>query len=275
MRRSWVVTLVVTALFGLALVGSATADDDPPPLEEVPEAPETADAAGPQLASTIGTATGLYPCGDTTKSYCKQKMASLNVGNSVTMRCYHDWKDSTGKSWRWFYITTSTSPYREGFVHAEVIPRSSQTVVDRCDRSPATTTTGRIHAASWTLRRIPSTAYDNLCLKFMRDAYLNTWGKDINTVATNTYSAHTYWSTFTGTKHTSSDPRFKLPPRGALVFWKGRTGFPEGHVAVSIGNGWLVSSAERSLTGVHLVTIAQRNADSALNAVYAGWVMPF
>ena len=45
------------------------------------------------------------------------------------------------------------------------------------------------------------------------------------------------------------------------MFWGPNAYTSAGHVAISMGNGWLVSTQEgHSTNAVHLVTIAQRNA---------------
>ena len=66
------------------------------------------------------------------------------------------------------------------------------------------------------------------------------------------------------------------PPAGALVFWGpadiGGYDNPDGHVALSLGGGEVISTAERNFTGVHTFTIAARNA---AGYPYLGWMMPY
>jgi hypothetical protein len=55
------------------------------------------------------------------------------------------------------------------------------------------------------------------------------------------------------------------------VFWWGTSGYPDGHVALSVGGGFAISTEERSSSTVHVLSIADRNA---YPKPYAGWFMP-
>ena len=44
----------------------------------------------------------------------------------------------------------------------------------------------------------------------------------------------------------------------------------DGHVAISIGSGYAISTTERSVTGVHVFQIAYRNATKP----YGGYLIP-
>jgi cell wall-associated NlpC family hydrolase len=121
-------------------------------------------------------------------------------------------------------------------------------------------------AVSWAQAQEGSTAWDNYCLKFVSDAYSQA-GVDLSAQAGATDSAIDYWNTYTGTKNSPSES----PPAGALVFWGATDSNPYGHVAISEGNGMAVSSYERSYTGVHELTIANRDSQGYAQV---GWIMP-
>ena len=53
------------------------------------------------------------------------------------------------------------------------------------------------------------------------------------------------------------------------MFWAPDAYNANGHVAISIGNGWAVSTLKRSSTNIHLMNIADRNATKP----YLGWSM--
>ncbi|MEA2130866.1 MAG: hypothetical protein QOJ85_3757 [Solirubrobacteraceae bacterium] len=121
-------------------------------------------------------------------------------------------------------------------------------------------------AVSWAQAQEGSTQWDGLCLQFVSDAYSQA-GVDLSAQAGAIDSAIDYWNTYTGTKNPASEN----PPAGALVFWGATDSNPYGHVAISEGNGMAVSSYERSYTGVHELTIANRD-DQGYTQV--GWIMP-
>lgn len=121
-------------------------------------------------------------------------------------------------------------------------------------------------AVSWAQAQEGSTQWDSLCLQFVSDAYSQA-GVDISAQAGAHDSAIDYWNTYTGTKN----PPSEAPPAGALVFWSATDSNPYGHVAISEGNGMAVSSYERSYTGVHEMTIANRDNQGYTQV---GWIMP-
>lgn len=126
-------------------------------------------------------------------------------------------------------------------------------------------------AVDWAEDQAGSTSWDGLCQQFVFDAY-NT-GASYN-IGSGYGSAVGYWNGHTNGRHTDTDP-----PKGALVFWGATTTSmghglidnPDGHVALALGGGSVISSEERSNTGVHTFTIAARNA---AYYPYLGWMMP-
>lgn len=75
-----------------------------------------------------------------------------------------------------------------------------------------------------------------------------------------------FWNHFPQLQHRGD----ANPPSGAFVFWAGRPGYPEGHVALSLGGQRVISTWERNVRGVHTFGLADR----AGAANYLGWMMP-
>jgi hypothetical protein len=83
--------------------------------------------------------------------------------------------------------------------------------------------------------------------------------------ASGTPDAATFWST--APERHAGDPN---PPAGALVFWA--TGHPEGHVALSAGNGVVISN---DIGGAGTVTaVALTDLTARWHARYLGWTPP-
>ncbi|MGQ0846802.1 MAG: CHAP domain-containing protein [Sporichthyaceae bacterium] len=100
--------------------------------------------------------------------------------------------------------------------------------------------------------------WERKCLHFVARA--NGWS------ASGVRSAADYWAQ-AGDRHLDD----ANPPAGALVFWD--TGKRDGHVALSVGNGTVVSTdiaGRGSAAAVALTTVSQR-----WNATYLGWTPPF
>jgi hypothetical protein len=104
------------------------------------------------------------------------------------------------------------------------------------------------------------TPQDTYCLRAVEDAWASA-GVNLG----GGYSAATYAAAHRSQLNTST-----TPPPGAAVFWWGTPGFKDGHVAVSIGGGWTMSTDERGIVNVHSMSIADRNRTKP----YAGWLMP-
>lgn len=210
--------------------------------------------AAPAQAGTsiINGSGGVYHC-TSTAAPCTSAFTSFGKGAGLSMVCWRDdrWATGTYRSNRWFFVRFDTGT--EGYVHSSKVAR--QTSTPNCSKVP------RVQATQWAINRLGQTAYVNLCLKFVHDAWLSV-GKNIGTAST----AAAYWRAHGG--HQSGT----RPPRGALVFWDGRAGYPEGHVAISLGGGYAVSTYERSTTTVHILSIADRNRTHG--ASYLGWLMP-
>ena len=115
------------------------------------------------------------------------------------------------------------------------------------------------------------TEYQELCLKFVRDAYASA-GADIGGPVGSNVTAVQWWSAHAGEQH----PGDANPPRGALVFWAGTMAFPEGHVGISLGGGQVISSYSAPQTtankyAVHIFRLLDR---TNAGYPYLGWVWP-
>ena len=114
-------------------------------------------------------------------------------------------------------------------------------------------------AVNWAAAQDGSTGWDGWCLVFVYDAYQQA-GVDIG----HSESAYTYWQ-----EHPDQQ-RGGPVPEGALVFWGPTDGNPYGHVAIATGDGHAWSTAEREYSGVHLMSIDERNASKP----YLGYILP-
>jgi cell wall-associated NlpC family hydrolase len=207
--------------------------------------------------------------GSTPRLQCGQTLtASIPAGSGLQVICSRS-ND--------YYIEVLAHRNQEGYVPKSDVLNPPSGLTD-CD----TTAHPAIYAAANAIGFLgPITKYGaGSCLAFVVNAWTNVGVKTPPGADT----AQDWWNDYVGKlgydwDKTASDPRFTTPPRGALVFWQGDDNFPaqdsqDGHVAISVGNGWLVSTPEGSdTTMVELLTIAQRNAEHGVGK-YLGWVMP-
>jgi uncharacterized protein YraI len=110
--------------------------------------------------------------------------------------------------------------------------------------------------------------YQGMCLKFVFDAY-SAAGVNLRPWVNYAINGNTYpqdiWGRF---NHGSTGG--DTPPAGALVFFKAKNGDRTmSHVALSIGGGTLVSTADGVATPVHYETMAQHSY-----AKYLGYWLP-
>jgi hypothetical protein len=202
-------------------------------------------------AAVVAANTPVYWCTSTTAT-CTTPFAT--AAGRAKMVCWTDDRIPTGYRYpRWFYVRTASGV--TGFVKAETVRRQV--------RKPNCSTRRGLRATAWGLGQVGSAAYQLLCLQFTYDAYINTGTRFPGPLGPNV-TAWQWWNAQPAGRRNSD----LNPPRGALVFWQPVAGNPEGHVALSIGNGWAVSTREGGTNEIHLLNIAQRNAV----APYAGWV---
>lgn len=186
---------------------------------------------------------------------CTTSFATINTGNAqrvfvAKMICYEDNRGQAPYHYnRWFLINAN---HTIGYVNAESV--RNQVSVRLCSNYRD------IRATNWALDRVGQDIYhdgpNGLCLKFVYDAYWYTGTK----LPGPTGPLVSAWQWYTAQDPARRHDGDLYPPRGALVFWQPDSWNPDGHVAISLGNGWTVSTMERSTTVVHLLNIAERNA---------------
>jgi cell wall-associated NlpC family hydrolase len=206
-------------------------------------------AAAPAEASLINTATPVRACTNVADTGC-YGWTSLPKGATVTMRCWFDQSKYAGTV-RWFWVSGNGV---QGFVSANHVSKQSTTPWCGNDR--------KVQAVRWAGTKLKENVYRGWCQAFVHDAW-SFAGRDIGRADT----AYKYWLANprryprgTGTQ----------PPVGALVYWRPAAGYPEGHVAISIGSGRVISTYERSTVPVHIFRIADRNKTHP----YAGYLTP-
>jgi cell wall-associated NlpC family hydrolase len=233
--------LCVAAIPGLALAGT------------VVSASPAAASSSPALSKAVQT----YLCASTTNSHCGQTLtASIPAGSAVSVTCDH------GSD---YYIVVTAHQNQEGYVPKGDVSGAPAGLTD-CD----TAAHRAIWAAAWAIGYLGQDYDVDYCLTFVIDAWRST-GDDLP----GSTDPITWWSSYAGDyEHATSGDRFDTPPRGALVFWGGDKYNSEGHVAIAVGNGWLVSTQEGdSSDAVHLITVDARNAEPGVGK-YMGWVLP-
>lgn len=165
---------------------------------------------------------------------------------------------------RWGAALLTTAAVSGGLLGNSTDPASAASSVRNSITTSAAPDSAVTDAAiAWAKAQQGSTNWDNYCLTFVADAYSNA-GVDIRPLAGDNASALSYWNTYGGAKYTDTNP-----PAGALVFWNADSYNPDGHVAISLGDGTAISSYERSTHGVHIFSIADRNATKP----YLGYVI--
>lgn len=141
--------------------------------------------------------------------------------------------------------------------------------IPRCDSAPTPApapapapTSAADKAIAWMSAQLGSRKYDGLCLAAVYQAYLSA-GRNITAglpYGPSHDSAYSYW-TVARNRHAGD----RNPPRGALVFFRSAAGAP-GHVAISLGNGQMISTWDGRTRGIH--TMAIRAYDPSR---YLGW----
>lgn len=216
-------------------------------------------AATPRLNKAVQTRL----CANASSSrYCAQTLtADIRAGTSVTVVCYH------GPA---YYIRVTAHVNQEGYVSKGVVSSPPSGLTD-CDSA----THQAIWAAAWSIGYLGTTRPygPGTCLAFVINAWRST-GVAIGSNSSET--AASWWNSSYNKwpKQTAGSSEYMTPPRGALVFWGPDKYSSAGHVAISVGNGWLVSTQEGDSTdAVHLLTIKERNAEPGVGK-YLGWIKP-
>jgi cell wall-associated NlpC family hydrolase len=221
-------------------------------------------AATAASAPTLNKAVQTTLCATPTGKYCSQTLtAAIAAGTPVTVVCSH------GPA---YYIRVTAHQNQEGYIQRADVSDPPPGLTD-CDSASHQA----IWAAALAIGYLGTTQYWPLgsCLAFVAAM----WG-DTGVTLKSTGKQETAWQWWNSPadnpypKETSGSSMYMTPPRGALVFWGPDQYSGAGHVAISVGNGWLVSTPEGSnTTSVHLLTIKERNAEPNVGK-YLGWVKP-
>jgi hypothetical protein len=132
-------------------------------------------------------------------------------------------------------------------------------------------------AVNWATGQIGSTAYYNLCLTFVQDAYQDGTGVNIQPLTNyGTFNSNTYpqqvWDG--GFKSGTTGGSNTTPPYGALVFFNDPSNYEYSHVMISLGGGNNISSPDAyDESAVHYETLGEAAASGAY-ATYVGWWLP-
>lgn len=110
-------------------------------------------------------------------------------------------------------------------------------------------------AVAWALGQVGSYRDAGYCLRFVDLAYGRTSGPA---------SAYQVWTNSPADLHHPADAR---PPRGALVVWSPAIGGGHGHIAISLGDGRMVTTTDGAVSVQPIAGFA----DSA----YWGWMPPY
>lgn len=109
-------------------------------------------------------------------------------------------------------------------------------------------------AVAWALSQVGVSRDAGYCLRFVDLAYGRTSGPA---------SAYLVWTGSPASLHRTSG----TPPRGALVLWSSAIGRGHGHIAISLGDGRMVSTT----SGAVSILPIRGFSDSA----YYGWMPPY
>ena len=232
----------------------------------------SAPAAGASATPTMIVKTTTTTCVDTAQKGCTQSLATIPAKAQLQVIC------SRGGD---YYVEDLADRAYEGYVPKAHVSNAPGGLVD-CD----TTAHPAIYAAANALGDVGKPVDPLACLTFVIDAWK---GAGVSTIP-GSDDPVTWWPAnykkFGWAWDTPGMARFTTPPRGALVFWYGTNKYPQydsedGHVAISIGNGWVVSTEQgNSGQDVHLVTIAQvtqqagGSGSGPGSGTEMGWVMP-
>lgn len=234
-----------------------------------------APAAGAGVSPTIKVTTTTRTCVSATQAGCSTPIATIPANAQLQVIC------SRGSD---YYVEDLAHRAYEGYVPQGNARNPPGGLVD-CD----TTTHPAIFAAANGLGDYGQTKYDGLCLEWV----VAKWAA-AGTPLPGADTAQEWWQQFGGNKSgltgkayawDTGGSRFTTPPRGALVFWWGTPRYPQydsdaGHVAISVGNGLVVTTKTGTQPGVHIASIASitqaagGSGSGPGSGTEAGWVMP-
>ena len=109
-------------------------------------------------------------------------------------------------------------------------------------------------AVQWALSQVGVNRDSGFCLRFVNLAFGRASGPP---------SAFLVWTRSPPALHHTSG----VPPRGAVVVWSSAIGGGHGHIAISLGDGRMVSTTEGPVSVVPIAGFA--------DAAYLGWMPPY
>jgi hypothetical protein len=230
--------------------------------------PATAYAAGYSVAYTNGDGVALRSA-----PAAAARLSPLVIwrdGAPVTILCQTWSADAVGPRANHIFdrVAYSGRPGEtwipDAYIAGTAAANQFTTGIARCGASPPQPPSSTAERAiGWMSARMGSAAYDGQCLGAVYQAYLAA-GRNIT--AGLPYgpahdTAYSYWSVAPH-RH----PGDRNPPRGTLVFFRSAAGAP-GHVAISLGNGQMISTYDGRTHGIHTMPISAYDPTR-----YLGWV---
>jgi hypothetical protein len=186
-----------------------------------------------------------------------------------------------------YYVEDLAHRAYEGYVLKNHVSNAPSGLAD-CD----TTSHPAIFAAANGLGNVGQTNYAQLCLEFVANMWkeagvtlpsppggangtaIQWWQAYVNNTGSLKGAGYA-WDT------SASNDRFATPPRGALVFWWNNNYSAAGHVAIALGNGWVVSTQTGTSKATYIGTIASITKAGEVagktgpgSGTEAGWVVP-
>jgi hypothetical protein len=232
----------------------------------------TAPAASASATPTLISAASTRVCAGGS-SWCSGIIAQIPANAQLQVICSRN-SD--------YYVEDLANRALEGYVAKSNVRNPPGGLAD-CD----TTHHPAFFAAANALGYYGSGDFGGLCLTFVIDMWKGTGVPNIP----GSDDPVTWWPAYHGKlgyAWDTSGPRFATPPRGALVFWYGTPNYPEqdsedGHVAISLGDGWVISTETgntASTDKVHIALISTITSEAGGHGSgpgsgkEIGWVMP-
>ena len=224
--------------------------------------------------SAVAATTPVRVCTNLDDTSCS-KWTSIAKGNTVSMVCWRKEGPATDSrnfgTDMYFWVKGKTGSGNSGSTVQGYV--SANHVSNQWKTAPSCSSKLPFKAALWAGRQRGQTNYDGLCQTYVHKAFLSGAGVDIGSVGSSR-GAIDFWKGYPNQSYLTGENRGYLgrkiattsnmnAPVGALVFWSGGT---YGHVAMSIGNGWVLSSKYGGTEGIRVFRI------SSYWNNYLGWI---
>lgn len=206
----------------------------------------------------------------------------LYYGTTVTLVCYDPNGTAEGPgNTMWDKVTVTSGAYRgsvgwlsEHWLNTPVKANQHVSGEPPCS-APAPVSASAQKAINWATARLGSTAYNGLCLSFVRQAY-SAAGKDLKSEISVTWGSNTYpqdiWGHFKAGRTGTG-----TPPAGALVFYLAKSGHSKTYshvtIATDASRNTISTNDTVNRTSVHRESISQHTQSGAYNT-YVGWWLP-